>query len=357
MKIHPPSCRVLKIMRLATLLSLLPLVAAAPSRRDGLAPLNEGTYEIIPDQYIVKFREGSSLAAVDDALETLGHAALARFHLVMEGFSAKMTADELNRMRQHPDVEYIDHDGIASIAVEPELGNGMELVTQTGATWGLTRISSKTPDAKDYKYDSSGGAGTCSYVLDTGIDLKHEDFENRAKLGKKLAGGVNGDKHGHGTHCAGTIGGKVYGVAKKTQLIDVKVLDDSGSGSLSNIIGGMEFAAGDNSDCPKGKFVNMSIQTSGAAQSLNDAATKLSKSDVFVGTAAGNSTKDAANSSPGSASDVCNVAASDNKDEIASFSNFGSKIKIFAPGVQIISAKPGGGTVSATRLIAFHIET
>jgi subtilisin family serine protease len=103
-------------------------------------------------------------------------------------------------------------------------------VTQASSTWGLARISHAARGSTSYTYDSTAGAGTCAYVIDTGIYTAHTEFEGRATFLANYAGdGQNTDGNGHGTHCAGTIGSKTYGVAKKTKLYAVKVLDASGS--------------------------------------------------------------------------------------------------------------------------------
>ena len=103
-------------------------------------------------------------------------------------------------------------------------------VTQSSSTWGLGRISHQAKGISSYTYDDSAGAGTCAYVIDTGISTTHPEFEGRATFLANYAGdGSNTDGNGHGTHCAGTIGSKTYGVAKKTKLYAVKVLDASGS--------------------------------------------------------------------------------------------------------------------------------
>lgn len=104
------------------------------------------------------------------------------------------------------------------------------LTTQSGATWGLGRISHVSKGSTSYIYDTSSGSGTCAYVIDTGIYTSHPDFEGRATFLANYAGdGANSDGNGHGTHVAGTIGSKTYGVAKQTKLYAVKVLDASGS--------------------------------------------------------------------------------------------------------------------------------
>jgi subtilisin family serine protease len=103
-------------------------------------------------------------------------------------------------------------------------------VTQASSTWGLARISHAARGSTSYTYDSTAGANTCAYVIDTGISTTHPEFEGRATFLANYAGdGQNTDGNGHGTHVAGTIGSKTYGVAKKTKLYAVKVLDASGS--------------------------------------------------------------------------------------------------------------------------------
>jgi subtilisin family serine protease len=111
-------------------------------------------------------------------------------------------------------------------------------VTQSSATWGLGRISHVNKGSSSYVYDDSAGSGTCAYVIDTGIYTAHPEFEGRATFLANYAGdGQNSDGNGHGTHVAGTIGSKTYGVAKKTKLYAVKVLDASGSvRTLPNLI-------------------------------------------------------------------------------------------------------------------------
>ncbi len=106
-------------------------------------------------------------------------------------------------------------------------------MTETNAPWGLARISHAANTSTSYTYDSSAGEGTCAYVIDTGIYVDHPEFGGRATWLANYAGdGSDTDGNGHGTHVSGTIGSATYGVAKKTKLYAVKVLDASGSGSL-----------------------------------------------------------------------------------------------------------------------------
>jgi oryzin len=93
----------------------------------------------------------------------------------------------------------------------------------------LAAISHRKRGSTDYVYDSSAGEGTYAYVIDSGILVEHEDFEGRASMAYNAIGGSNTDVMGHGTFVAGIIGSKTYGVAKKTQLVGVKIYDTQGS--------------------------------------------------------------------------------------------------------------------------------
>jgi len=237
-----------------------------------------------------------------------------------------------------PQVEYIEQDAIITINAYTQ---------QPGAPWGLGRISHRSKGSTTYEYDTSGGSGTCAYVIDTGVEASHPEFEGRASQIKSFISGQNTDGNGHGTHCAGTIGSKTYGVAKKTKIYGVKVLDNSGSGSYSGIISGMDFAVQDSKtrSCPKGVVANMSLG-GGKAQSVNDGAAAMIRAGVFLAVAAGNDNANAANYSPASEPTVCTVGATTSSDARSSFSNYGSLVDIFAPGSNILSTWIGGTTVS-----------
>lgn len=115
------------------------------------------------------------------------------------------------------------------------------VVTQQNATTGLARLSSSQPGAMTYTYDGSAGAGITAFVVDTGIMTDHQEFEGRAVVAFNDVDGMDTDLNGHGSHVAGTIGGKTFGVAKRATLIGVKVLDAHGQGLSSSILAGMDF--------------------------------------------------------------------------------------------------------------------
>ncbi|CCH42751.1 putative secreted protein [Wickerhamomyces ciferrii] len=214
--------------------------------------------------------------------------------------------------------------------------------TQNNAPRHLARLSSRhgiynTSGSLKYNYDSLG-KGVTAYVLDTGIAIKHPDFENRAKLGKTFVNESDGDNAGHGTNVAGIIGSKTYGVAKGISLVDVKVLGTNG-GSVESILKGIEWATNDfkNSTSGAKAVINFSIQAD-INQAVNNALNAAYDEGIPVIAAAGNKNKDASGYTPGSAKEPIIVGALDDRsDTIALFSNWGSRVDIFASGVGVES--------------------
>lgn len=340
-------------MHAAFLLSLvLPLVSAAPARRATPAPLlkpRDGT--IIADKYIVKLADGVQAAGVDEALNLFKADADHVYSAEgFKGFAGTLDASELTALLSHPDVEFVEHD--AEVHTNA-------FTTQSGATWGITRISHKSRTATGYTYDTSAGEGTCSYIIDTGIYTAHADFGGRAThLANFASDGSSADGNGHGTHVAGTVGSATYGVAKKTKLYAVRVLNANGSGTNSGVIAGMNYVATDvgSRSCPKGAVANMSLG-GGKSTAVNDAAAALVNAGVFLAVAAGNDGANAANYSPASAPSACTVGATTSADALASYSNRGSLVDILAPGSAITSTWNNGGTnsISGTSMASPHI--
>jgi subtilisin family serine protease len=220
------------------------------------------------------------------------------------------------------------------------------MVADAGVTWGLSRISHHKLGSTEYGYDASAGAGTCAYIIDTGVDAAHPELEGRATQIKSYTG-VDSDDNGHGTHVAGTIGSKTYGVAKKTNIYAVKVLDAGGSGAWSDIVDGIQFVVTDSKSrsCPNGIVVNMSLG-GGKTQSVNDAVAAAVDAGLFFAVAAGNDGADFSTTSPASEPKAFAVGASDNTDTLADFSNYGKTLGVIAPGVDILSIWNDGKTVS-----------
>lgn len=225
-------------------------------------------------------------------------------------------------------------------------------VTQSDAPWGLGRISHRETGSTEYVYDESAGEDTCSFIIDTGIYVDHPEFEGRATFLEDFSGeNKKEDGNGHGTHVAGTVGSKSYGVAKKTSLFAVKVLGADGSGESSGVIAGIEFAAKNATEreqagqCKKGSVANMSL--GGIYNTAQKDAVKAAiDAGLFMAVAAGNDGLPTLLFSPANEPSACTVGATDKDDNLASFSNWGSLVDILAPGVDIESTWNNGSTVS-----------
>lgn len=165
-------------------------------------------------------------------------------------------------------------------------------IAQANATWGLSRISQREPSSNNllYTFDDSAGAGTVSYVIDSGINVNHLEFQGRASFGANFVNdGNNDDLDGHGTHVAGTIGSRAYGVAKKTQLVAVKVLNAQGVGGMGDILAGLNWAVQDAKKRGKAKMAFANLSLDGPfSQAANDAVASAVQAGLFVGVAAGN---------------------------------------------------------------------
>jgi subtilisin family serine protease len=342
-------------MRFEILLAVLSVASAAPV-------IQPRAGSPIPGKFIVKFKNDVVTTSLfDDALGKLEKAPEHTFSFGnFKGFSGEISDEILAVLKTLPTVEYIEQDAI----VKANLGEFDNVekrayVTQSSAPWGIARMSHANRGSSSYVYDDSAGTGTCAYVIDTGIYTSHSEFEGRATFLANYAGdGQNSDGNGHGTHVAGTIGSKTYGVAKKTRLYAVKVLDAEGSGTNSGVIAGINFVANDakTRSCPNGAVANMSLGGN-KSTAVNSAAANAVTAGVFMAVAAGNEGANAANYSPASEPTVFTVGATDSTDRIASFSNYGSVVDILAPGVSILSTWTNGRTnsISGTSMASPHI--
>jgi hypothetical protein len=315
----------------------------------------------ISDKYIVVLKDSNSVNSFDAKFNQLSHRIRNgrnngkhpkinhRFKSI-PGFTVEGDRATLDELLKLDEIEYIEQDSIVSI----------DATQKSIPSWGLPRVSQRgrVTQGATYKYPNSAGAGVTAYVVDTGINTAHSDFGGRARMGNNfIRGSPNTDENGHGTHVAGTIGGSNYGVAKKVQLVGVKVLDRSGRGSTSGIVAALDWIASVN----KGKkaVVNMSLG-GGASRALNDAVGRLYRANIPVIVAAGNDENvNACSGSPSGAPNSFTVGASDVTDTIASFSSYGNCVDIFGPGVQITSAwigsKTARNTISGTSMATPHV--
>jgi subtilisin family serine protease len=306
--------------------------------------------DAIPGQYIVVMKEGVSTQSLNAALDTVrqgkGNEVL-HSYTVVPGFAAKLDAATLASLRSDPGVAYVEQDKIVRLGA-----------VQTGARPGLDRIDQRNRPTNG-TYDDRGfqGAGVHAYVIDTGLRADHTEFTGRVGAGATAINDGRGtnDCQGHGTHVASTIAGTVTGVAKKAIVHPVRVLDCTGSGAISGIVAGVDFVR---TNGIRPAVANLSLG-GGASATLDTSITNLFNAGVTPVVAAGNENQNACNVSPARAPAAITVGAVDDSDRRASFSNFGSCVDIFAPGVNVlgagISSSTAGVLLSGTSMASPHV--
>lgn len=385
-----------------------------------LAPLNSPDDEskVIPGSYIVRLKKPqgpenaqvsgqqalrshgewltSLLAGMANPSGTVRHYySSGHFH----GYAGTFGEEVIEKIRERPEVDYVEKDQMVHVAdwkaLKPRTNMEKRLysrlkdsqkrkqqfknsnvaladfrlgkrMVQPNAPWGLCRLSNKYLPRifKRYTYPMTAGKGVDAYIIDTGINVGHMDFDGRAKWGITVPEDDQDiDGNGHGTHVAGTIGGKTYGVAKKAKLFAVKVLRTSGFGSNSDVIKGVEWVMhqhlkGMEKEKAPRSVANMSLG-GGKSYALEEMINQAVEAGVHFAVAGGNEGDDACGYSPAGAQSPLTVGAINELDEIAFFSNHGKCIDVFAPGVDITSAWIGSpyalNTISGTSMATPHV--
>ena len=298
--------------------------------------------------YIVVLSDAVDAGQVaDDHARRHGAAVRHVYRNGLKGYAARLPASRLAAVRTDPRVAYVEPDGVMT-------------ATAQNLPWGVNRIDA---DVSSTRAGNGWGAvgGVNAYVIDTGIAAQPD--LNVVGHANWTGDGRNTDCNGHGTHVAGTIGARdntssVVGVAPGVALTGLKVLGCDGSGSTSGVIAAVNWVT---ANARKPAVANLSLGGP-VSQALDDAVRKAAASGVVFTVASGNEGVDACNSSParagaGTDNGIITVGATDSSNREASFSNYGSCVDIWAPGVSILSTWSNGGMAyaSGTSMASPHV--
>ncbi|WP_200212112.1 S8 family serine peptidase [Micromonospora coerulea] len=305
---------------------------AGPSR--GQVRGAEST-DAVPDRYIVVLADRkaspSKVRATASALAGETGGTVRRiFTSALHGYSATMTKRQAERLAADPAVAYVQ-----------QVQRYSATDTQTSPpSWGLDRIDQAAAKTNgSYTYPTTA-ADVTAYIVDTGIDINHQDFGGRASYGYDAVehDSVAQDCDGHGTHVAGTVGGTRYGVAKNVKLVAVRVLDCAGGGTSEQVIAGIDWVT---ANAVKPAVANMSLGVNSIDPAVDDAVARSIASGITYAVAAGNASSEACEATPARVPAAITVGATDRLDFRAWFSNHGPCVDTFAPGVSIVSAAMG----------------
>ena len=310
------------------------------------------------------------VATATSLTSTYGGTFSTTWGVALKGFRLNATGTQAIAMSGDSRVAFIVEDGAVAVGTpdsEPIIMTpdpNADLNPQPHASWGLDRIDQRSlPLDQHYAYQNDG-EGVNAYVIDTGILPTHYEFRGRADaiydaLGSEGVIGV--DCNGHGSHVAGIIGGRTFGVAKHVHLFSVRVLNCQGTGAWSDVINGVNFVTWHRAQpAQQGIPAVANMSLGGETNRAVDAAVRNSiRAGIVYVVAAGNGNSDASAYSPAGVAEAITVGATNQYDARAEFSNYGPTLDLFAPGVSIPSAWIGDdlmiATASGTSMASPHV--
>ncbi|KAG2188563.1 hypothetical protein INT44_001318 [Umbelopsis vinacea] len=248
--------------------------------------------------------------------------------------------DEIQKNQSHV-IDYL---------IKDQTFRAQELIQTNPPNWGLPRIDSHTDENSLFSFPTSAGSGVDVYVLDTGVYAHHNDLVSRVTSAPSFIGEATDttDSNGHGTFVAGVCCGLTYGVAKKSNIISVKALTSDGEGTLANVLLALEWVVQRHQSKPNARsIVNLSL-SGNYSKTANDAIQEAIDAGIHFSIAAGNDGVNACSFSPASSPNAMTVGASNKNDTVATYSNYGACVDLYAPGTHIVSAGINGATDTNT---------
>lgn len=295
---------------------------------------------------IVKFSDNTSETEQDELIGKHGGVRIKKLHNSHTNVIVLSNEKSEHELRKNKNVEYIEEDALAFVSARTSPQPAQTL------SWGIDRVDAELVWPLGNTADPIRVG-----IIDTGISLTHPDLQQNIK------GGINtirpgrsaNDDNGHGSHVAGIIGAVnnaigVVGVAPQVDLYAIKALNSTGSGYLSDIIEGLDWAVANNM-----QILNMSLGTTSDSQAMHDAIIRAHNAGIVIVAAAGNS--GGAVEYPAKYPEVIAVSATDSNNQIAYFSSRGPEVDLAAPGVSIFSSYKGSAyaTLSGTSMATPHV--
>ncbi|GAB2844868.1 hypothetical protein GCM10027074_09590 [Streptomyces deserti] len=313
--------------------------------------LDEDSADSIDNSYIVVLKDSAGFRAKSAEGELFaakyGATVEQTYDAALNGYAIRIGASGARSLAEDPAVAFVEQDKKVRLDA-----------TQINPPWGLDRIDqARLPRSLTYTYPDTAGGSATVYVIDTGVRITHTEIAGRARHGYDFVDRdvTASDGNGHGTHVATTVAGRTYGVAKRTRIVSVRVLNNSGAGTLSNVVAGVDWVT---SRRVRPSVANMSLGAS-ASTALDTAVRNSIASGVTYAVAAGNSNVNAAYFSPARVGPALTVGASTWNDYRSSFSNYGFVLDLFAPGSLITAgwhtSDTASATLSGTSMAAPHV--
>lgn len=333
--------------KLAFVALLLGLIAPSAAAQTGRAAATTQSTNAVPGGFreghiLVKFKAAQAQAVLNQLTNAFGAKAvgkLAEIGVTHLQVSPQAGLALLEHLRQRPDVEFAEFDSQVQAFLQPDdpYFSASFASSHYGnvSQWGPQAVSA--PAAWDV---NEGDPSTVIAIVDTGVDSSHPDLSSKV-VGQYSFTGTTKDGFGHGTHCAGIAAAAtnndvgIAGMCPKCSILSVKVLDDQGSGYMSDVASGITYAASHGA-----RVISLSLGGAAVSDTMRSALQYAVSHNVLPVCAMGNSGSSSNTPEPAYWHDCLSVIATDQNGAKASFSNSGVKADVAAPGVAILSTMP-----------------